>query len=72
MSQPSRIYTIKLVFVKKPRFIADILMLAFTEPPFPASEGEKNVMPWLLWGGNVFYKYGHNGHLLLESDCQTC
>lgn len=38
MSQPCRIYTIKLVFVKKPHFIADILMLAFTEPPFRGRE----------------------------------
>lgn len=38
MSQPCRIYTIKLVFVKKPHFIADILMFAFTEPPFRGRE----------------------------------
>lgn len=38
VSTMQNIYTIKLVFVKKPHFIADILMLAFTEPPFRGRE----------------------------------
>ena len=45
-------------------------MSGFTEPPTLVRE--KNVTLSLLSGGNVFYKYGHNGHLVLESACQTC